>query len=138
MRIRAKGNRDSKPTLNMASMIDATFLLLSYFIFTTAVGRNEARLSPNITADKTSAGAKASDFQPQVVEVVATADGPAYKLGERVFTDRPSLTAALQSLEKSAGLFIRVSPGPTVGFATAAVQAGRDAGFEQVTYVPAR
>jgi len=122
----------------MASMIDATFLLLSFFLFTSGLSVRESRLSPNITADKTSAGAKASDFQPQVVEVLSTENGPEYRLGERAFHDRASLTNALEGLEKSAGLFVRVSTGPTVGFAAAALQAGHDAGFTQVTYVPAK
>lgn len=122
----------------MASMIDAVFLLLSFFLFTTGLGVNESRLSSNITADKTSAGARATDFQPQVVEVVATDAGPEYRLGTQVFRDQASLAKALEGLEKSAGLFVRVSAGPTVGFAAAAIQAGRDAGFKQVTYVPAK
>ena len=37
MRFRRKGS-DRKPELNLASMIDATFLLLSYFIFTSGAG----------------------------------------------------------------------------------------------------
>ena len=61
-----------------------------------------------------------------------------HHLGQRAFRDRESLTAALRDLEKSAGLFVRVSKGPTVGFATTAIQAGHDAGFTQVTYVPAK
>ncbi|MDZ4756348.1 MAG: biopolymer transporter ExbD [Phycisphaerae bacterium] len=138
MRFKTKRDKERAPTLNMASMIDATFLLLAYFIFTTGVTARESQLSPNITAEKTSAGARAGDFEPQVIEVLKRSDGPVYKLGERYFTSRPALTEALRSLEKSAGLFVRVSPGPTVGFATAAVQAGRDAGFDQVTYVPAK
>jgi biopolymer transport protein ExbD len=138
MRFRPKRDESRGPILNMASMIDATFLLLAYFILTTGVTLRESQLSPNITAEKTSAGASAGDFQPQVVEVISTPNGPAYKLGERLFASREPLVEALRSLEKSAGLFVRVSPGPTVGFATAAVQAGRDAGFEQVTYVPAK
>lgn len=122
----------------MASMIDATFLLLAFFLFTTGMTLPESRLSPNITADRTSAGAKASDFQPQVVEVLLGDAGPEFRLGPRTFRDRAALTAALKELEKSAGLFVRVSKGPTVGFATTAIQAGHDAGFTQVTYVPAK
>ena len=48
-----------------------------------------------------------------------------------------ALASALRELPKDAGLFIRVHAGPTVGFAAAAMQAGRDAGFDKVTYVPA-
>ena len=43
MRFRRKGD-DRKPELNLASMIDATFLLLTFFVFTTGQGLSEARL----------------------------------------------------------------------------------------------
>ena len=36
------------------------------------------------------------------------------------------------------GLFVRVYPGVDVGSAAAAIQVGRDTGFEAVTYVPAK
>lgn len=137
MRIRAKRSSAPRPTLNLASMIDATFLLLAFFLFTTGILVTEAGLSPNIALDS-AAGGKPSDLQPQIVEVVQTERGPEYRLGARTFADAGELTAALRELETSAGLFVRVRPGPTVGFAAAAVQAGRDAGFSQVTYVPAK
>ena len=41
MRFNRRGGSDRKPELNLASMIDATFLLLSFFIFTTGQGQNE-------------------------------------------------------------------------------------------------
>lgn len=137
MRIRAKRSRDTRPTLNLASMIDATFLLLAFFLFTTGIVVTESGLSPNIALDR-SAGAKSSDLQPQVVDVLVTEEGPEYRLGQRRFRDAEELTEALRLLETSEGLFVRVGPGPTVGFAAAAVQAGRDAGFRQVTYVPSK
>ena len=48
------------------------------------------------------------------------------------------LAKALANLPKTAGVFIRVSNQVPVGFAVAAIQAARDAGFDQVTYVPAQ
>jgi len=47
MRFKRQGG-DRKPELNLASMIDATFLLLAYFIFTSGAGMNESKLSPNL------------------------------------------------------------------------------------------
>lgn len=139
MRIKAKANRrrSQRLALNMASMIDCTFLLLAYFLLTMMVIQPEDQLSPNLRADRTAASGAASDFQPQIVEVALVETGPIYKLGDQRFRDRQSLTQALELLPREAGLFVRVHAGPTVGFAAAAMQAGRDAGFEQVTYVPA-
>ncbi|MFO0874895.1 MAG: biopolymer transporter ExbD [Phycisphaerales bacterium] len=139
MRIRPRKRRGQQGVvLNMSSMIDCTFLLLSYFLITTASMRPEDRLSPNLRVDRDAASGSRSDFQPQVVEAVQTEAGPRYRLGDRLFADRPSLTEALRPLRKEAGLFVRVQDKATVGFAAGALQAGRDAGFEQVTYVPAK
>ena len=48
----------------------------------------------------------------------------------------PAMAAALEGLPTSVGVFIKVFDGVEVGFAVAAIQVARDAGFEQVTYVP--
>ena len=44
--------------------------------------------------------------------------------------------SVLADLPRDIGIFVRVHPDVPVGFALAAVQSTRDAGFEQVTYVP--
>ena len=121
----------------MASMIDIVFLLLAYFLLTMVIVKPEDQLTPSLRTDRAAAEGERSDFQPQIVEVLRLDTGAVYRLGDRNFETRDDLTAALRELEKDAGLFVRVYSGPTVGFAAAAMQAGRDAGFEQVTYVPA-
>ena len=138
MRTRHRTDRRRQAiSLNLASMIDVTFLLLLYFLVTTVLATPEDRLSPSLLTKSDSAVGPSADFQPQVVEV-RTIDGqPAYRLGTKVLADRAELTAALQRLHKPAGLFVKVYGDVPVGFAAAALQAGRDAGFEQVTYVPA-
>ena len=118
-------------------MIDCTFLLLAYFLLTMVVLDPEDQLAPNLHADRTSAAGAASDFQPQIVDVLVVNAEPTYMVGDRAFSDKASLRSALEGLAKDAGLFVRVHAGPSVGFAAAAMQAGRDAGFDQVTYVPA-
>lgn len=139
MRIRVRRRREQEGVvLNMSSMIDCTFLLLSYFLLTTASMRPEDKLNPNLRVDRDAEQGARSDFQPQIVEAIVTDQGPRYRLGDRLFVDRPSLTEALRPLRKDAGLFVRVQDKATVGFAAAALQAGRDAGFDQVTYVPAK
>ena len=138
MRIGASKNRRGRRRLilNMASMIDCTFLLLAYFLLTMVVLDPEDQLSSNLKMDRTSTSGLASDFQPQIVEVRMLDSVPSYLLGDRVFTERDGLTQALEGLETESDLFIRVHSGPTVGFAAAAMQAGQDAGFSSVTYVP--
>lgn len=124
-----------KPELNMASMIDATFLLLAFFLFTTGMHGRESRLSPNLAVRREATGG-GGELQRQVVTVAPVDGRPAYRLGERTVPDRDALVAALGPLDKGEGLFVEVHPGVSVGFAAAAIQAGRDAGFTQVTYVP--
>jgi biopolymer transport protein ExbD len=120
----------------MSTMIDCTFLLLAYFILTTAAARPENRLSSNLEVDRSAEAGASRDWQPQIVEALATEGGMRYRLGTQQFADKRSLTEALRPLRKEAGLFVKVQGGVTVGFAAAALQAGHDAGFTQVTYVP--
>ena len=133
---RRQSRRQRTVTLNLASMIDVTFLLLLYFLVTTVLASPEDRLSPSLQTRSEAASGPTSDFQPQIVDVLLVDGKPSFRLGARVFTDKASLTAALRPLPKTAGLFVHVFDDAPVGAVAAAFQAGRDAGFEQVTYVP--
>ena len=62
---------------------------------------------------------------------------PVYQIGEVTLQSREQLANVLASLPHDPGMIIRVTDQVTVGFAIAAVQEARDAGFERVTYVPA-
>lgn len=140
MRIRAKPSRRrvERITLNLASMIDVTFLLLIYFMVTTVLAKQEDRLSPTLQTEQDSASGEWSDFQPQIVKVAVVEGTPAYLLGPSVYRQKQPLGEALRRLPKAAGVFIHVENGIPVGFAVSAIQAARDAGFDQVTYVPAK
>lgn len=129
--------RDGVIALNLASMIDVTFLLLIYFMVAMVLALNEDHLSPTLQTRRDAASGAASDFQPQVLEVLVLDGAPAYRLGDLVLRDRGALQDALAPLPKSVGVFVQVFDGVSVGFAVAAIQVARDAGFEQVTYVPA-
>lgn len=135
MRFRGKRQRPA-PELNMASMIDATFLLLAFFIMTSAAGTNESRLSPNLRVEQ---GTDAKDdLEPQVLEVLRSGDAIVFRLGSSDLADRDALRAALEALPLEQGLFVRGYPGVDVGSVAAAIQVARDTGFEAVTYVPAK
>lgn len=138
MRFQARKSRArvDRLALNLASMIDVTFLLLVYFIVSTVMARPEDQLTSSIqTRDSETSGAEV-DYQPQVIEVVQLKGRSTYIIGDRMLHDLPSLTRVLEDLPKEIGVFVRVSPGIPVEFALAAVQSARDAGFQQVTYVP--
>ena len=138
-RSRRRRRRVQAPlALNLTTMIDVTFLLLIYFMVTTVLAQDEDRLTPTLEQDQEEQASGRSDFQPQIVRVRRAGTEPIYQLGERRFSGSASLAAALAQLPKEDGVFIRVNDGIPVGFAIAAVQAARDAGFEKVTYVPVR
>lgn len=136
MRLVKKERRSSVGlTLSLASMIDCTFLLLAYFIVTTAGQRREAALQADLGAERR---ATAGEFAPQIVDVEGAADAPIFRVGARTFVDQATLTGALRALPKEPGLHVRVHDGPLVAGAAAAMQAGADAGFQRVVYVPAQ
>lgn len=137
IKVHPERRRLDRITLNLASMIDVTFLMLIYFLVTTVMARNEDRLTPNLQTRQEESAGQSSDFQPQVVEVVRIGDTPMYRIGTRTFDDRQLLRATLRELPKSEGVFVNVADRIPVEFAIAAVQTARDVGFEQVTYVPA-
>ncbi len=139
MRIRARPSKRplERITLNLASMIDVTFLLLVYFLLTMAISAKEDHLTSTLQTQRDSSSGETSDFQDQIVDVLVLNGAPVYRLGTRVFDNRFELSAALEPLPKTVGVFINVYDGVPVGFAAAAIQIARDAGFKQVTYVPA-
>jgi biopolymer transport protein ExbD len=133
-----KVRRDQEhAALAMASLIDVVFLLLAFFLVTSMLVDREDRLSPNLQADSNEESGEEQDFVPQVLEVMMASTGTVYRLAEREFTERSALVTALKALPKEPGIFVRVSKGPTVGEAAFAIQCSRDAGFSEVTYVPA-
>ena len=119
-------------------MIDVTFLLLIYFMVTVVIAPPEDRLTPTLQTQQTQSAGANIDFQPQIIDVLRTESGPVYRLGSQTFTSRDQLEVVLRVLPKSTGVFVHVHEQVPVGFAIAALQVAKDAGFDQVTYVPAQ
>ena len=122
--------------MNMTSLIDITFLLLIYFMVSAVMSQPENRLTPSIRTQDEAASGVGADFQPQIIEVMLIEGKPRYRLGQSVFESPGELTRRLKKLPTELGVFVRGESGVSVGFAMAAIQAARDAGFDQVTYVP--
>ncbi|MBT4523406.1 MAG: biopolymer transporter ExbD [Phycisphaerae bacterium] len=134
----AKSNRRgiNRATLSLSSMIDVTFLLLIYFIVTTVLSKPEDQLNPALLIDQGSV-VEDSLMDPQIIYVQTKNLQPVYKLGSQQFSDRSALAEVLKVLPKEPGIIIKADDSVTVGFAVAAIQESRDAGFTKVTYVPA-
>ena len=122
--------------MNMTSLIDVTFLLLVYFMVSTVMARPEDRLTPTIQTQDQSVKGSDSDFQPQSVDVLLINGVQVYQLGQQTIKTAQELRQRLSGLPLDLGVFIRAGDGVSVGFTMAAIQAARDAGFKQVTYVP--
>lgn len=122
-------------SLSMTSMIDATFLLLAYFIFTTVAGDQESQLMADVSAARSGTGASA--LSPQIVDVEVDGSGTLFRIGSHAVRTREELTGVLKKLPHDIGVVVRVHAGPDVGAVAAAMQAAQDAGFTKVSYVAA-
>lgn len=130
MRFSSPRRRAPMLALNLATMLDATFLLLAYFIVTAAVERPEERLEAIVSG---AAAADPRDLEPVVIEVGGES---LYRVGERAIADRVELESVLRRLDPRTPLRLRPQPGPPVEAIAAALQAASDAGFAGVSYDP--
>lgn len=134
MRFAAPRRRAPMLALNLATMLDATFLLLAYFIVTAAVERPEERLEALVAGPT---AADAADLEPVVIEVRGEA-GAAFVVGERPVRDRVELRRVLERLDARTPIRVEVAEGPLVALVATALQTAQDAGFSGVSYDPGR
>lgn len=130
---RSRSQDRGRPLINMTSMIDATFLLLSFFLVTTAMQRMEGKLTGAL--DTTAAGK--GDLQAVVVEVDGAPGAVEFRVAGRTLADAAALRELLTPLPKEPGVAVRMRNGPSVADAAAVLQLVRDAGFERVSYAAA-
>lgn len=124
------------PRLPIAAFIDVTLFLLLYFILASDFTQAESFLDSTIASDRR--GGQQGNLQPQVITVGMSGDQAVFTLGDRRLSDRDSLVSLLRQLPKDDGVFIKVPGAVPVWAAATALQAARDAGFNKVSYVPAR
>lgn len=123
--------------LPLVALIDVVLFLLMYFVIAGSLAAEESQVSASLRTDSKAAG-RSSDLQPLVVNVEPLGSGWRFRLGERSVTDAAALTAILAQLPRGNGVVVRVSGLVPVDAAAAALQAAADAGFDKVSYVPAR
>ncbi len=122
--------------LNMTTMIDVIFLLLIFFMVSSAFQLTERELASAIQTQSKSSKPKAN-LEPAVVEFAKSGDSFVYKLGSREIKSHTDLVKILEQFpNKKDGAFVRVDDEVPFGMSAPAVQACYDAGFISVSYVP--
>ncbi|MFK7759367.1 MAG: ExbD/TolR family protein [Phycisphaerales bacterium] len=120
--------------LPLTSMIDVVFLLLVYFLVTSEFAQPERDLSAAVQTD--GGGVRASDLQPQIIDVRGSGDEIVFVIGSQTVTTKRGLTQILTGLPKEPGVAIRAEHGVPISGIASAMQAAQDAGFDRRSYVP--
>ena len=126
----------------MTSMIDVVFLLLIFFITTTAFVKTERELNPAIKVKSDSAPQQQIQLDPAEVRVERNQAGQmVYRLGGSEFRSVERLAQRLrvsfsQEQKIEQGAFVHVSDEAPFAMAAGAIQACKSAGFIGVSYVP--
>ncbi len=115
-------------------MIDIVFLLLIFFLVTSNFAQPEKELPSALQTD--GGGVRASDLQPQIVEIRMLDDAPVYVLGEVAVRTGEDLRRLLEQLPKEAGVAVKSEPGAPISAVADAMQASLDAGYTKRSYVP--
>jgi len=135
-----KQRRGRTAELEMTSMIDVVFLLLIFFMVTTATLKHEKNIPTGVT--EKSQGARKTEVQldPIVVEVIADPAGDTvYLMGNATYKTKAALASRLQSLaslssSQKVKKILKVSDLANFGAAVAARQAFADAGLSPVKW----
>ena len=131
-----KVSRDAPLELSMTSMIDVVFLLLTFFMTASSFVKTERHLDPAVQAESVE-GSELSPLEPVMVVVEVVEGRPTFRLGGRRIASDRELVGILSRMENKAdGAFVSVADDVPFGWAAAALQACRTAGFPVVTYVP--
>jgi len=130
-----KIQRESRLELPMTSMIDVVFLLLIFFMTTSAFVKTERELASGIKVNR-AAGSAVDDFDPAIIDVVTTDAGFTFRIGAREILTQQELTSVLRQFPNRDAAFVRVSDEVPFDLAAAAIQACKSARFVTVSYVP--
>jgi biopolymer transport protein ExbD len=116
--------------LPLIALIDVVLFLLFYFVISYSISKEEAELSTGFARP----GQSMAAMEPQVLMVSMVNDAPEYRMGLRVFSDRASLIEMLRALPKEPGVVVKATSSTPVWATVGAVQASKDAGFENVRF----
>lgn len=120
--------------LPLTSMIDVVFLLLIFFLVTSNFAQQERELPSALQTE--GGGVRASDLQPQIVEIRMDSGSPIFVIGDLAVRTRTDLQRILEQLPQEPGVAVRSDADAPIAAVAAAMQAARDAGFTKRSYVP--
>lgn len=121
----------------MTSMIDIVFLLLIFFLATTAFIKSEKQLSAAINIESESAAAQAVDLEPAVVGLASIDGVVIFRFGGLTTSNEAEVANALKQFRmKKGGAFIKAGSGIPFECVARMISLCKVAGFQQVTYVP--
>lgn len=130
-------SRQGALELSMTSMIDVVFLLLIFFLVTSAFVPPEQQLPAAIKYSLGSDQQAHSDLEPAIIDILKREGQVTYRLGGVQTSDRQVITESLKgSFDKSAGAFVRVSDDVPFDCSAQLMHECRQLGFASVTYIP--
>lgn len=125
--------------LPLIALIDVVLFLLFYFMVAGTLASEEATLGAAVrTQSAASAKGAAGEITTFTLTIDMNGQEANYHLGSRVFRNQAALTDVLAQLNKTGGLIIRAAPNAPVSAIATAIQAGKDAGFSRVSFVPGK
>lgn len=124
--------------LPLIALIDVVLFLLMYFLLAGSLADEERQLAAALARESSGAvGGPARDFARQVVRVDMVSGAPAFRLGQRIVTERAALLEVLRSLPKGPGIVVQAADEVPVASVATALQVCHDAGFTSVSFSPA-
>lgn len=120
--------------LPLIALIDVVLFLLFYFVISYSPTSEERELGTALATVGAPAPAGDASARPQVIRVGWLDGRPAFRVGEEVLTENVALTHVLRTLPQEAGMVVMAAADAPVEATAAAVQAGKDAGFQKISY----
>ncbi|MCH2136478.1 MAG: biopolymer transporter ExbD [Phycisphaerales bacterium] len=123
--VATRGRGRSAPVVRIAGLIDLVFLLLAFFLVTSALLEGESSVA-------TALGHGQGDPAPVAPIVIEVQEG-VWKIGPRLINRVDALPAVLEQLPKGPGIIIRPEGEVSAGAIVETVQEARHAGFTTLT-----
>ncbi len=137
MKLSHRARENSPLSLSMTGMIDMVFLLLVFFLATTALVKAEKQLRTGIGIESDNQSRPDEDLEPAVITVSQIEGRIVYEFGVITTSNQAELFDRLRTYRfKSGGAFIRVADDIPFEPIAKLMSMCRSFGFDPVTYVP--
>lgn len=130
-------HRPTRIELTMTGMIDVVFLLLIFFLVTSAFVPPEHQLPSGIQFESQADSQRPRDLEPAVIQISWSEGRPVYRLGGLVTSDRRELQSWLERFpNKTDGAVVRATDDVLADVVAKTIADCKSGGFSVVTYVP--